>query len=311
MIGISAPTRVYTGRPDPPGRWQLSRQFPRALGAMPPPGLLLLSILSIQIGAVLAIQLFPAFGPVSIVFMRVCFSAVLLIVASRPSIDRTMRTQAGLLLLFGFVIAAMNLCFYLAIARIPLGIAVTIEFIGPLAVAVGTSRRVLDFIWILLALLGIAILAPGVGGSLDPLGVVFALLAAAGWAGFILVSKRVGKIFKGSSGLALGMIIAALLLLPLGVFSGAAVLIEPLFLLGAFVIAVLSTTIPFALEFEALKRLPPRIYGVLITLEPAVAVMAGAILLNESLGPMTLLAVSCVTAAALGITISERRGSGS
>jgi inner membrane transporter RhtA len=308
---VAIPARAHAGLPDPPGQGRFSRAVSRAVGAVPPPGLLLLSILSIQVGAALAVHLFAALGPIGTVALRVGFSALLLLAASRPTAASKARAHAGWVLLFGLVIAGMNLCFYEAIARIPLGIAVTIEFIGPLGIAVATSRRPLDFLWITMAIVGIGMLSPEIGAGLDPIGVLLAALAGAGWAGFVLVSRRVGRIFTGVTGLALGMTVAALLLLPVGVASGELAHVDAKLLLAAFAIALLSQAIPLSLEFVALKRLSPRAYGVLVTLEPAVAVMVGAIVLGQPVGPRTLLAVLCVTAAAVGITIFDRRGAGS
>lgn len=309
--GATIPKPVPIGFPTALRPESVSRVVSRAIEAVPPPGLLLLSMVSMQIGATLAIQLFPALGPTGTVLLRVAISAAILALATRPAIDSTVWAHWRLLLLFGFVLATMNLSFYEAIARIPLGIAATIQFIGPLGVAVATSRRLIDFLWIALAIVGIGMLTPSIGGVLDPLGVFFALIAAAGWAGFILVSRRVGRAFKGGSGLALAMIVAAVLLLPFGIARISVVLVEPTLLLGAITVAILSTTIPFSLEFKALKHLSPRAYGMLISLEPAVAVIIGGVLLAESVGWVALLAVGFVMTAAIGMTFFERRGSDS
>ena len=282
----------------------------RAVGAAPPPGLVLLSIVSIQIGAALAVHLFPALGPAGTVFLRVGLAAFLLMLGARPALDRNLLAHGWLLLQFGCVMGAMNLCFYEAIARIPLGTAVTIGFIGPLGVAALTSRRPLDFFWIGLAVVGLAVLAPRLGRTLDPWGVLLAAIAAAGWSGFILLSRRVGQAFPGGSGLALGMVVAAIFLVPFGIAGARAALLDPLLLAAALAVAVLSTTLPYALEFAALQRLSARTYGVLVTLEPAVAVLVGAVLLAQPVGDRTLLAVSCVMAAAIGVTWSDRRGPG-
>ncbi len=280
----------------------------RVLEAMPPPVLVLVAIVSIQVGAAFAIHLFPALGPNGTVFLRVLISALLLGLFWRPRFDHQLRAHAGLLLLFGLVIAGMNLCFYQAIARIPLGVAVTIEFVGPLALAVATSRRLPEFLWILLAAVGLVLLAPDIGGRLDPLGVLFALGGAVGWAGFVLVAKRAGRLLASGTGLTYGMAAAAVMLLPFGAEAGFAVVSAPLLLLGVLAVALLSTTIPGSLEFEALKRMPARSYGVLVTLEPATAVVIGILLLGETLTWATVLAVVCVTTAAIGIMLHDRRG---
>ncbi len=297
--------------PGLPGTREVRGAVARAVGAAPPPGLVLLSIVSIQIGAALAVHLFPTLGPAGTVFLRVGLSALLLALGARPALDRRILAHGWLLLQFGGVLGAMNLCFYEAIARIPLGTAVTIEFLGPLGLAVLTSRRALDFLWIGLALAGVCALAPHLGDALDPLGALLAAIAGVGWACFILLSRRVGQALPGASGLALAMVVGAILLMPFGIAGARAALLDPLLLAGALAVAVLSTTLPFALEFAALQRLSARTYGVLVTLEPAVAVLVGAVLLAQPVGVGTLLAVSCVMAAAIGVTWTDRSRSGS
>lgn len=312
-LGPAAPLQssagVMNASPDGGGSRGLTRSGARALNAVPPPILVLLAIVSIQIGAALAVRLFAAVEPPGVVFLRVALSAILLVLASRPALDRTVRRHSGLLLLYGLVLAVMNYGFYEAIARIPLGVAVTIDFMGPLAVAVATSRRRLDFLWIALAILGIAMLMPEIGGRLDPVGVMYAGMAAVGWAGFVLLSRRVGRIFVGGDGLALGMVVAAVFLAPFGLLKSSPVLFDPALAITATAIAVLSTAIPLSLEFAALKRMPPKTYGVLVTLEPAVAVLVGAVLLSEWVGATGIVAVCCVTAAAVGATLfADRAG---
>ena len=303
---------AQSGRPEPepgPGGG-LPALLARTIGAVPPPGLMLLASVSIQVGAATATHLFADLGPAGAVSLRIGISAVLLCLAWRPSLDRRVSENAGLLLLYGLVIGAMNLSFYHAIARIPLGIAATIEFMGPLAVAVATSRRLRDFLWIALALGGALLLVPDIGERLDPLGLGFAVLGAAGWASFILLSIRVGRTFERGSGLALGMVVAAVLLVPIGGRGAAVAFMEPELLVIAFAVAVFSTAIPFSLEFEALKRIPPRVYGVLVAMEPAIAVIVGIVLLDQSLTLRTGLAVALVTTAAVGITLFDGRRPG-
>jgi len=303
---IISPT-ASPGAPDPkPTEGALAR----AVSAVPPPGLVLFSIVSIQLGAAVAVNLFPVLGPVGTAFLRVAFSAVLLIAAARHTIAWSARSHAGSLLLYGAILGVMNLSFYGAISRIPLGIAVAIEFVGPLGLAVATSRRGRDFAWIALAAVGIVLLTPEIGGSRDPLGVALAGAAGLCWAGFIVMSRRIGRALPGSSGLAIGMAVAALVVLPVEVVVGGLGSLDPGLLVAALAVAILSTALPLSLEFEALKRLTARTYAILVTLEPAVAAMVGAILLGQAMGPQGLLAVACVTAAALGVTLSDRRASG-
>jgi inner membrane transporter RhtA len=294
---MTPPTLVRTTRPDAPDRHRPTSLLARAAAAAPPPGLLLVSIVSIQLGAAVAVHLFESLGPVGTVFLRIAFSAVLLLVAVRHQISADARRHAGLLLLFGCSIGAMNLCFYGAIARIPLGVAVAIEFIGPLGVAALTSRRPKDFLWISLAVVGLVLLTPDIGGDLDPLGVGLALAAGAGWASFVLLSPRVAGAI-GGAGLALAMVAAGLFALP---FALAA---------GGLAVAILSTTLPYALEFEALKRMTARAYGIMVTLEPVVAALVGVLILGQALPPSAFVAIACVTAAAIGVTLSDRRDDG-
>ncbi|MEM7170868.1 MAG: EamA family transporter [Pseudomonadota bacterium] len=271
----------------------------------PPPVLVLLAVLSLQLGAAIAVNLFPVLGPNGTVFWRVALSAMLLMAIARPTLHGLNRRGLWLLLMYGTSIAVMNLCFYQAIARIPLGIAVAIEFLGPLGVAAATSRKLSHFLWVLLAGGGIALLSPEIGVNLDPWGVAFAGIAAVAWGGFVLLSVRVGKTFPGTQGLAWGMLIAALLIAPFGIETITAFTIDPLLIFAVIGVALLSTTIPFRLEFEALKRMPPRIYGILITTEPAVAAVIGALLLGQSLGTTGMIAIACVMAAALGASVTK------
>lgn len=305
----TVPSQAEGPGPEPARSEAVPGGLTAALGMIPPHGQLLLAIVSIQVGSALATKLFAALTPEGTVFWRVAFSAVLMLLVWRPRLRGITAPNALLLLAYGGMIAVMNLCFYQAIARIPLGIAVTIEFLGPLAVAALTSRRRSDFLWIALALLGVGLLTPDLGQRLDPVGLLYAAGAGVAWGSFVLLSIRVGKRFEKGNGLALGMTMAALLLVPFGTHTGGALLGDPLLLVAALAVALLSTTIPLTLEFEALKRLPPRVYGVLITLEPVAAVIAGALLLSEWPGPWGLVAVALVTTAAIGMTLTTRDGS--
>ena len=296
--------------PGAPGPGPAEGALARAFSAVPPPALLLVSIVSIQLGAAVAVNLFPALGPVGTTFLRLAFAAALLIAATRQTIAWSARRQAGALLLYGTILAVMNLSFYGAIARIPLGIAVAIEFVGPLGLAAATSHRTRDFAWIGLAVLGIVLLTPEIGAGLDPLGVALAGVAGLCWAGFTVMSQRIGRALPGNSGLAIGMAVAALVVLPVELVVGGLGGLDLGLLGAALAVAVLSTALPLSLEFEALKRMTARTYGILVTLEPVVAAMVGALLLDQAMGLQGVLAVACVTAAALGVTISDRRDSG-
>jgi inner membrane transporter RhtA len=237
------------------------------------------------------------------VFLRIGFAALVLLALWRPRLRGYARRDYLVATLFGLVLAGMNLSIYLSFDRIPLGIAVTLEFIGPLGVAVAGSRRALDFIWVALAAVGILLLAPlGILGetNLDPVGVAFALLAGLFWAAYILLSARVGRVFPGMAGLVIALLIGTLALLPVGVVSGGAALLDPNLLLAGLAVALLSSAIPYSLELQALRKLPARVFGVLMSLEPAVAALIGFVVLGERLGLRALLAVALVTLAAAG-----------
>jgi inner membrane transporter RhtA len=304
---MTAPAPVLTSTSTAPRAGSGAGPFGRAVVAVPPPGLLLVSIVSIQLGAAVAVHLFDALGPLGTVFLRIAFSAVLLLVAARRQVGASARRHVALLLLFGCVIGAMNMCFYGAIARIPLGIAVAIEFVGPLGVAAVTSRRPREFLWIGLAVLGLVLLTPTIGTDLDPVGVGLALAAGAGWASFILISPRVARAV-GGAGLALAMPVAAVFTLPFALAAGGLERLDLGLLAGALAVAILSTALPLSLEFEALRRMTARAYGVIVTLEPVVATLVGVVILGQVLPPTAFLAIACVTGAATGVTLSDRHG---
>ena len=281
---------------------------PALLATIPPTGLLLLAILSIQIGAGLATQLFATLGADGTVALRIIFSAILLGLAARRRVrtfGRTFLSNWKLLLVFGLCIAAMNFFFYQAIARIPLGAAVALEFIGPLGVAVLASRRLIHFAWVSLAALGILLLSPFTGAELDSLGITFAFVAGAAWALFIILARRVGGRVSGNDGLAIGMIVAGISMIPFAMPVASHVISDPIILLGALGVALLSTTFPFTLEFEALKRISTRTYGVMVSVEPAVAAVVGTILLGERIGVQGMIAITCVVVAAIGIAVAD------
>ncbi len=270
---------------------------------------MLLAILVIQLGAAIATHLFATLGPDGTVAIRVLISALLLLAINRISfscLSDSLMSQWKLVVPYGLCMAVMNLFFYMAIARIPLGAAVAFEFIGPLSVAAFTSKNSRQLIWVALAAIGIFLLSPLSGADLDTLGVVFALLAGAGWALFILLSKQVSTRITGNTGLTLGMLVAAFALLPFAIPVLPALFSSPAVIMLALGVAVLSTTLPFTLEYEALKKLPARNYGVLVSLEPAAAALVGAALLGERLGVNGIVAVVCVVAASIGISLQQK-----
>ena len=269
------------------------------LPSLPPTSLVLLSIGSTQLGSALAKSLFAVLSPMGVVFLRVGFAAIVLLILWRPHLTQ-IRSNYRALILFGLSLALMNLSFYAAIQRIPLGVAVTVEFIGPLGIAIANSRRILDLLWALLAAVGIILLAPIGGLVVDPIGVALALLAGSFWAAYILLSARVGQALPGGAGLALAMAIAAIVLLPVGVLAGGAAMFNPKLLLLGFGVAMLSSTLPYSLELEALRFLPTRVFGVLLSLEPAAAALLGFLILKETLDLRAIVAILLVTVAAFG-----------
>jgi inner membrane transporter RhtA len=274
-----------------------------ATGAVPPTGLVLLAVGCFQLGAAIAKGLFDSVGPAGAVFLRVGFAALILLLMWRPRLGGYARSDYGVAIVFGLALAGMNFAFYSALERIPLGVAVTLEFTGPLAVAVAGSRRLIDLLWVILAATGILLLAPlnlfG-GVDLDPVGVALALLAGTLWGSYILLSARTGRVFPGGTGLALAMCVGALALVPVGVAEAGYALLDPRILLVGFGVAMLSSAIPYSLEMEALRKLPARVFGVLMSLEPAVAALVGFVVLGERLGLRALAAVVLVTMAAAG-----------
>ena len=263
------------------------------------------AIVSTQIGAALAKGLFDDLGPGGTTFLRVAIAAALLALVARPSVAGRSRgdlTTAGL---FGVSLAGMNLCFYEAIDRIPLGIAVTIEFLGPLGVAVVMSRRRLDLAWVVLAAAGVALFADrGAGEALDPVGVAFVLAAAGFWAAYILLSARTGQAFPGGAGLTLAMIVGGALLVPIGVLDGGGALLEPGLLAAGAGVALLASAIPYALELEALRRMPTGLFGIVLSIEPGVAALAGFVVLGQGLGIRDVIAIGLVVAASAGASLS-------
>ena len=277
----------------------------RLLGSVPPTGLLLGGIISVQFGAAVAKGLFPLVGAAGAAGVRLAFAAVVLLAVWRPSL-RLSRRQWVVVLGYGAVLGLMNLSFYEALQRLPIGIAVTIEFLGPLAIALAGSRRWLDALWALLAGAGVLQLAD-VGGGASLLGILFALGAAVCWASYILLGAKLGEATAGGSGLAIAMVVGAVVVAPFGVAEAGSALLNPTILIIGFGVALLSSVIPYSLELEALRKIPPRLFGVLMSVEPAVAALAGVLVLNENLRPMQWLAIMCVVAASAGATYLARR----
>ena len=271
--------------------------------------MVLASCTSLQVGAALATRLFPATGASGATLLRLGLAAGALLTVSRPGIRGWTRDQWRAVALFGLSLAGMNGFFYAAIARIPLGVAVTIEFLGPLALAAVLSRRARDLGWVLLALVGVAALGwageGGSGGSLDLVGIVFTLAAAAFWALYILAGARVSTAVPGSGGLAVAMTIAALILVPGGMHGAERVADRPQLLLVALGTALMASIVPYSLEYAAMRRIPRRAFGILLSLEPAVATLAGWLVLSQRVGPLAITAVAAVVSASVGSTLTS------
>ncbi len=275
-----------------------------------PVAFVLTGITSIQCGAALAATLFDELGPSGTTLLRLLFAAAILLVLWRPDPRAYAPAQLRLAGLFGLALGLMNLSFYLALERLPLGVAVTIEFVGPLGVAVATSRRRADLAWAALAACGIILLADPGGASIDPLGLVFILLAGACWAAYILLAQRAGPGFEGGRGLAMAMAVATLVPLVPGVIEGGGALLDGRLLLLGAAVAIMSSVIPYSLEFEALRRMPANVFGVLMSLEPGVAALAGFVVLGQALGPRELAAITLVVTASVGVTRAASRAEG-
>lgn len=266
----------------------------------------LLSMICVQGGASIAKQLFPLIGPVATSAMRIGLAALLLNLIIRPNLLRFNQQQWLYCLFYGVGIAAMNLIFYLAIQRIPLGLGVTIEFIGPLFLAFALSRKWMDVLWAILAGMGILLIVPWGQNSIDLTGVLLAFLAGLFWAVYIVMGRKVSRVLDGRDAVATGMIIASALVIPFAIVDGGLWRMTDHALLLALLLAVLSSALPFSLEMMAMSKLPTRTFSILTSLQPAFAALSGLFFLSEQLGWMQWLSVSCVVFASLGTTWGSR-----
>src|SRR5262245_14188209 len=265
--------------------------------AVPPWALVVVAIISVQVGAAIAKELFDAVGPSAVVLLRTVLSC-LMFACLRPKVRGFRKKDYAMLTVYGITIAAMMLLFYAAISRIPIGITVTIAFAGPLGVAVAGSHRRTDLMWVGFAAVGILLLSPLTGETLDPLGLLFAVISAISWSVYILISGRVARVFPLKSGLTLSLGIAALIAFPFGATGAAKALANPGILLVGLVVAVLSSAIPFGLEFYALRKMAPREFGMLASIEPVFAALVGFIVLHEGFGVREIVGILLVTVAA-------------
>ena len=278
-------------------------------GLAGPAALVVTGIVSVQLGAGLAIGLFHELPPAAVTGLRLWSAAIVLLIIGgargeggghRPGAARRAWRDAAVTVSFGVCLGAMNFVFYQAIARVPLGVAVTIEFLGPLAVAVAGSRRPLDLLWVALAGTGVVLLTGGGTAHLSVPGVIFAGLAAVGWAAYIVLSAATGRRFPGSSGLVIAMLIAAVVVTPAALATANGSLRRPAVLLTGAGVGLLSSAIPYGVELAALRRLPTRVFGIWMSLEPAVAALIGLAVLGQHLSAGQWAAVGCVVAACVG-----------
>jgi inner membrane transporter RhtA len=276
------------------------------LARAPSGALVLGAITSVQFGSALAATLFARVGPGGAVLLRLLSATIVLLALWRPRLRGRPRRELLLASAFGLVLAGMNVTFYHAIHRIPLGIGVTIEFVGPLAVAVAGSRRRIDLLWVALALAGILALTRGGAHGLDTLGVVLALIAGGFWGGYILLNARVGRAFERGTGLALAMCVASLVALPFGIVEGGTHLIEPHSLALGAAVGMLSSAIPYSFEIEALRRIAAPVFGVLMSLEPGMAALAGLIVLGQGLSLRAVGGIALVVVASIGASRQTR-----
>jgi len=267
---------------------------------VPPTLLVMAGVGSVQFGSAFAKSIFDEIGAGGAVFLRVLSAALVLALIWRPTLRAHSRRDLALAAVFGLTLFGMNFSFYSALERIPLGVAVTFEFVGPLGVAVFGSRRRLDLVWVALAAAGILLLSDFGTADLDGLGIALALLAGGFWAAYILLSVRVGRVFPGGGGLALAMLVASVPLAPIGIADGGSQLLVPWVLAVGIAVGMLSSAIPYTLELEALRRLPAGVFGVLMSLEPAAAAFAGFVVLGEDLVAREIVAILLVVAASAG-----------
>lgn len=274
--------------------------------SVPAPLLVLGSISSVQVGSAVARTLFADLGAAGVTLLRLAISALIIAVATRPRLRGWSGPAWRAAALLGVVMAAMNLIFYLSLRTVPLGTAVTVEFLGPLTLALAQTRRLVDLLWALLAGAGVALLGLHSGGAAPLGGLLLALVAGGCWAGYIVCSARLGGLVPGTGGLAVSLAVGALLVLPFGASGAGAVLHRPALLIGGTAVALLSSVIPYGLEINALRRLPTRVFGILMSLEPAAAAIAGLLVLGQHLPMVGVIALVLVTLASAGVTIFGR-----
>jgi inner membrane transporter RhtA len=281
---------------------------PAPTDRVPAPLLVLTAIVSVQVGSSLAKTLFDDLGAAGVTLLRLGLAAVLLLAVLRPAVRSWSRASWNAALLLGGAMAGMNLVFYLSLRTVPLGVAVTVEFLGPLLLALAQTRRAVDLLWASLAAGGVALLGLDTSNGAPLSGLLLAFVAGLFWAAYIVASARVGQVLPGTDGLAVALAFAALLVLPFGWSGASAVLDRPALLVAAVGVALLSSVISYGLELAALRRIPTQVFGILMSLEPAAAAVAGLVVLGEALGPREVVALVLVSVASGGITLARRRG---
>jgi len=269
--------------------------------------LVIVGLMTQDIGASIAVLVFPTVGPAGMVTLRLVFSALILLAIARPNLRGISRRGWALVTIFGLSLGTMNLLFYQAISRLDLGTTVTIEVLGPLILSVIVARRASAWLWAALALAGVGLLGYGSFGDLDPVGVAFALAAGATWAGYILASRRTGQVFQGLDGLAIAMSIGAVLSLPFGIAQAGVQLVQPPILALGLAVAILSSTIPYALELVALRRISASAFSVLMSCSPAIATAAGFLVLGQTVGWIQAVGIVLVIIASIGAVRSAQR----
>ncbi len=270
---------------------------------IPAPLLVLTGIASVQLGNAWADTLFDRVGAGGAGLARLAWAMLILMLVYRPALRGRTREEWLSAVALGLVLAGMNLTFYHAIARLPLGIAVTVEFIGPLAVAVAHSRRRRDLVWVLLAAAGILSLAHGDSHHLSAVGLMLAAIAGGFWGLYILVQARVGRAFSDGSGLALAMLVATVVAIPDGVIEGGSALFHPGVIEVGLAVGLLSSVIPYSLELQVLRRMAPGVFGVLMSIEPAAAAIAGVAILGQGMSPREVIGMALVSAASVGASL--------
>ncbi|UNZ20921.1 EamA family transporter [Streptomyces sp. 891-h] len=283
---------------------------PTGVGSLGGIGLVLAGAVSVQFGSAVAALLFPRAGALGVVALRVTIAAVLLLAVCRPRLRGYSRADWAVVGAFGLALGGMNILFYQAIDRIPLGPAVTLEVLGPLVLSIAAARRALSLVWAGAALLGVFLLGQDGFGRLDLVGAAFALGAGAMWAAYIVFNSRTGARFPRLDGLALAMGVAALMSLPLGIGSTGATLLQPGVLGLGLAVALLSSGLPYTLELLALRRLPAPTFAVLMSLAPAIAALAGFLVLGQELSPLQCLAIALVVGASAGAVRTGRTARG-